>query len=234
MGLSEQNHGMILVVSEDDGTRTFLCDNLTADRYLIQDAVSCQHAIVKLRNGLTWPDAIVADVNGGTNELLGFVAGRAPVLCVGHPDEVELIRRLEAGAADCVGKPFSYPELRARVGALVRRPARNRVLRAGPLVIDLTARTVSVGDTPIPQVTRREFALLAMLAQQPTRVFTKEELLKELWGVKGRGTSRTLDSHACRLRAKLTTATGERFIANVWGVGYRLLEVVAEPEPTAA
>jgi DNA-binding response OmpR family regulator len=72
-------------------------------------------------------------------------------------------------------------------------------------------------------LTQKEFALLRVLAAAPTTVHTKEALLRSVWGFRARGTTRTLDSHACRLRAKLA-AGGDRFVLNVWGVGYRLVD----------
>jgi DNA-binding response OmpR family regulator len=73
------------------------------------------------------------------------------------------------------------------------------------------------------ELSQKEFALLRTLAAEPTRVFTKEELLRNVWGFRAMGSTRTLDSHACRLRQKLG-AEGDRFVVNVWGVGYRLVD----------
>ena len=75
---------------------------------------------------------------------------------------------------------------------------------------------------------QKEFALLRMLASDPVRVFTKEELLRAIWGYRHLGTTRTLDSHACRLRNKLG-AHGDKFVINVWGIGYRLVDGTVEP-----
>ena len=72
-------------------------------------------------------------------------------------------------------------------------------------------------------LSQKEFALLRTLAAEPTRVFTKEELLRDVWGFRSLGSTRTLDSHACRLRHKLALH-GDRYIVNVWGVGYRLID----------
>jgi DNA-binding response OmpR family regulator len=72
-------------------------------------------------------------------------------------------------------------------------------------------------------LSKKEFALLRALAADPTRVFTREELLRSVWGFRTLGATRTLDSHACRLRNKLK-AGGARFVINVWGVGYRLID----------
>jgi DNA-binding response OmpR family regulator len=129
------------------------------------------------------------------------------------------------GGFDAVGKPFSYPELRGRLAALLRRADRRPVtgcLRVGDLVVDPRSRQVTVRGVAA-DVSQKEFALLRVLAAEPTRVFTKEELLRSVWGYRSMGTTRTLDSHACRLRRKLGLG-GDRFIVNVWGVGYRLID----------
>jgi signal transduction histidine kinase len=123
------------------------------------------------------------------------------------------------------GKPFSYPELRARVEALLRRAdVRRRPgrLRVGELEVDAAARVVRLRGTTV-ELSQKEFALLRTLASDPTRVFTKDELLRTIWGFRTLGSTRTLDSHACRLRHKLGRG-GDRFVVNVWGVGYRLVD----------
>jgi DNA-binding response OmpR family regulator len=81
-----------------------------------------------------------------------------------------------------------------------------------------------MGDRKI-ELSAKEFALLHMLARDPVRVFTKEELLRDVWGFQSMGSTRTLDSHASRLRRKLApTPEGRRWVVNVWGVGYRLTD----------
>jgi DNA-binding response OmpR family regulator len=92
----------------------------------------------------------------------------------------------------------------------------------GELRIDPVSREVTLGEHRI-ELSAKEFALLRMLASQPGRVFTKEELLRDVWGFKLMGSTRTLDSHASRLRRKLTPS-GRRWVINVWGVGYRLTD----------
>src|SRR3954470_7065837 len=126
---------------------------------------------------------------------------------------------------DSKRKPFSYPELRARVGALLARANQRRAmgrLRVGDLEVHPSSRRVLLRGTPI-ELSQKEFALLRTLATEPTKVWTKEELLRSIWGFRSMGTTRTLDSHACRLRHKLAVH-GDRFVVNVWGVGYRLVD----------
>jgi DNA-binding response OmpR family regulator len=93
-------------------------------------------------------------------------------------------------------------------------------LRVGELALYPTTRSVRVGDRPI-ELSAKEFALLHALARQPTRVFSKAELLRDVWGYLSQGATRTVDAHACRLRKKLG---GRRWIVSVRGVGYRLVE----------
>jgi DNA-binding response OmpR family regulator len=231
----------ILVVEDDDATRTFLADNLTADGYdlLVADTAREGRRLFEHK----YPDLAIVDVglpDGSGLELIRSVREadgavsrvdpRTPILVVsGRDGELDRLRGFERGADDWVGKPFSYPELRARVSALLRRAQGRRGegrLKVGPLEIDPSSREVTLHGDRI-ELSQKEFALLRMLAGEPSRVFTKEELLRTVWGFRSLGTTRTLDSHACRLRHKLALH-GERWIVNVWGVGYRLVDGLAE------
>ena len=100
-------------------------------------------------------------------------------------------------------------------------------MRVGPLEVDPLGRQVWLDGEPVA-LSKKEFALLRALAAEPTRVFTREELLRGVWGFQSLGTTRTLDAHAARLRKKLAVGDG-RFIVNVWGVGYRLIDGGIEP-----
>jgi len=147
------------------------------------------------------------------------------ILLAPSSDPVERVRALDRGADDVIGRPFAYAELLARIRALLRRSTVStaEVLVAGDVVVDRRTRRVSVGDVVVT-LSAKEFDLLARLAAEPHRVFTKEELLREVWGFRALGRTRTLESHASRLRRKLCVRADGRYIVNVWGVGYRLLE----------
>ena len=134
-------------------------------------------------------------------------------------------RVLDRGGDDVVRKPFAYPELRARIAAVLRRAERQRaaLLRAGPVVIDLRSREVRVSGRHV-ELSAKEYQLLVTFAGEPTRVFPREELLRSVWSAQTFGRSRTLDSHASRLRRKLIGEGEEKLIVNVWGVGYRLCD----------
>jgi DNA-binding response OmpR family regulator len=227
----------ILVLEDDAPTRTFLADNLTADGYELLVAESARDGLRQLET--KFPDLAVIDLGLPDGSGLDVVArvrasdGVAsridpaiPIVVVtGRADELDRLRGFARGCDDYVCKPFSYPELRARVEALLRRaelrrrPAR---LRVGDLEVDSAARVVRLRGAPLT-LSQKEFALVRTLASDPTRVFTKEELLRTIWGFRTLGSTRTLDSHACRLRHKLGRF-GDRFVVNVWGVGYRLVD----------
>jgi DNA-binding response OmpR family regulator len=227
----------ILVAEDDATTRTFLADELSADGYELLVAESASDALRLL--GTKFPDLVILDV--GLPDQSGLEVVRrvraadgavdridrdTPLLVLsGRCGEVDRVRAFEHGADDFLAKPFSYPELRGRVAALLRRADRRRRVgrvRVGTLELDPASREVSVAGVRV-ELTQKEFALLRVLAAAPTTVHTKDELLRTVWGFRSRGTTRTLDSHACRLRAKLAVG-GDRFVLNVWGVGYRLVD----------
>jgi DNA-binding response OmpR family regulator len=237
----------ILVVEDDAATRTFLADNLTADGYELLVAGNAADALRVLET--KFPDLALIDL--GLPDASGFevlrrvrradgVASRIDpatplVLLTGRDGELDRVRGFERGADDYICKPFSYPELRGRVAALLRRARERRrggQLRVGELEVDPSARTARLRGAPV-DLSQKEFALLRMLATEPVRVFTKDELLRHIWGYRHMGTTRTLDSHACRLRRKLGVH-GDRFVVNVWGVGYRLVDAAAAVPAVAA
>ena len=121
-----------------------------------------------------------------------------------------------------------YEELLARMRAVLRRSGgpRRTALGVRDLTIDLASRTVRVAGERI-QLSAREYDLLVALAEDPERVFEKEELLRDVWGFRSLGRTRTLDSHASRLRRKLNLNGEPTYVVNVWGVGYRLVTSAA-------
>ena len=231
----------ILIVEDHEPTRRFLADNLAADGYDLLEADCASDARRQMETG--FPDLTIVDLglpDGDGLDLMRLVretdrvAGKLdpdlPLLVLtGRAGELDRLRAFDRGADDYLSKPFSYQELHARIRALLRRSRRRPgtgKLRVGPLEIDPIARGVWLRGEPL-ELSKKEFALLRALAAEPTRVFTREELLRGVWGFRAMGQTRTLDSHAFRLRRKLN-ATGDRFVVNVWGVGYRLVDGAIE------
>jgi DNA-binding response OmpR family regulator len=236
----------LLVVEDDPVVRAFLTDNLVADGYDVLAADSLRDALRML--DFRRPDLAVVDIglpDGSGLELVSRirsadrVASRIDpalplILLTGRASELDRMRGFERGCDDYVAKPFGYGELRLRIQAVLRR-ARGRpntgLVTLGDLEVDPLSREVRYAGVRVA-VSQKEFALLLALAAEPTRVFTKDELLRDVWGFRAKGNTRTLDSHACRLRHKLA-AHGGRYVVNVWGVGYRLLDgppAPADPE----
>jgi DNA-binding response OmpR family regulator len=237
----------LLVAEGDEQTRAFLLDNLAADGYEPLGAQTEKETRVKFRNH--GPALVVLGWLGEDRRPLSLVrairsgdAGGDPAVPVivlgGRAEELELLRAFEAGCDHFVAKPLSYLELRARVRACLRRARQWRLpgrLIVGALVVDRDARRALQAGREL-RLSRLEFDLLAHLAAEPTRVFTKCELLREVWGFKAMGNTRTVDAHACRLRRKLARAGAPHLIHNTRGVGYRLSlgSVPGPAEPLAA
>ena len=147
-----------------------------------------------------------------------------PVIVLGgrEADAVDRVRAFDRGCDDYVA-PVHYEELLARIRAIMRRvaPPASDVITVSALELDRRTRRVTVAGAPVA-LSGKEYELLVKLASDPPRVFTKEELLRDVWGYRSLGRTRTLDSHASRLRRKLSGPHGE-FVVNVWGVGYKLV-----------
>jgi len=229
----------VLVVEDDRLTREFLADNLIAEGFRVLAAGGVAAAVRFLQSEP--PDLIVLDLglpDGDGIALLERVrAGeRDPAAGAADPDvplivlsgragEGDRLRGFRCGADDYMVKPYSAAELSARIRALLRRRRGGtaaRRLRVGPLEIDTLTRQVRLDGEPVA-LSRKEFGLLAVLAADPLRVYTRDELLRTVWGYPAGCPTRTLDAYACRLRRKLGRGGG-RFVINVWGVGFKLIE----------
>src|SRR5215210_3286845 len=226
----------VVVCEDDEATLELLCEHLAADRYAPLPAPTASDALRlcaykqpdALILDLILPDAPGLDVLREIRDADGVEArfDRAlPVIVLtGRGGVHDRVRGIRDGADDYVVKPFHYPELEARLGAVLRRRTEPNQgpTRVGEIVVDPARRAVTVGQRRV-ELSNKEFALLRMLVSDPTRVFTKEELLRDVWGFRSMGRTRTLDSHASRLRRKLDPEHG-RYVVNCWGVGYRLTE----------
>lgn len=226
----------VVVCDDDVPTLELVCDHLEAERFATLPAPSAADALRLCH--FKQPDLLLLDINlpdaGGLDVLREIRASDGvtgsydpdlPVIVLsGRSTDADRIRGLACGADDYVVKPFHIQEVVVRMRAVLRRRdgRRQGPVRVGEIWIDTSRREVRVGGEPV-QLANKEFALLRTLATEPNRVFTKEELLRDVWGYRSLGRTRTLDSHASRLRRKLDPESG-RFVVNCWGVGYRLVD----------
>jgi len=224
--------GMSLVLAErEPDDRSFLERHLRTDGFdvvgvaaggeAVDATVRARPDLVLLGNPLA--DASVLDVCAKIRSC----DERLPVIVLdgGDADIVDRVRAFDRGCDDWLARPFDYEELLARIRAVLRRvrPEPAERMHAGLITIDRATRRVTVGERPVV-LAGREFELLCKLASDPVRVFTKEQLLREVWGFRSSARTRTVDSHASRLRRKLGAAGGGECVINIWGVGYRLLD----------
>ena len=212
--------GAVLLAEPETATRGFLQRHLREDGFEVVEAVDGDafELVEQAR-----PDLVLAP-DGLALELCRRARG-VPVIVLGRADSdpVDRVRAFAGGCEDYLSRPFAYEELLARMRAVLRRvaPPERDAVRVRDLAIDKAARRVTVGATAVV-LAAKEYELLVKLAEDPARVFTKEELLREVWGFRSLGRTRTLDSHASRLRRKLSAAGGD-YVRNVWGVGYSLV-----------
>jgi DNA-binding response OmpR family regulator len=226
----------VLLAEPEPAVRGFLERHLAEDGFDVFGARACGEALELAERGrpdlvlvgTPFPDAPGLEL---CRRLREGEPGRSwnrnvPLIVLGQPDEdaIDRVRAFDRGCDDYLPKPFDYDELLARIRAVLRRasPWNRDRLEAGDVVLDRATRRVTVLGRAVV-LSGKEYELLAKLATDPLRVFTKDELLRDVWGYRSQSRTRTLDSHTSRLRRKLGDAGGGPYVLNVWGVGYRLL-----------
>ncbi|GAA1532967.1 response regulator transcription factor [Streptomyces albidochromogenes] len=229
----------LLLVEDDDHVAAALSAILVRHGFQVVHARSGEEAIQALLPAEKEPFGVVLldlglpDQDG--YEVCGKIRkrGNTPVIMVTARSDVRSrIHGLNLGADDYVVKPYDTGELLARIHAVARRkgtgdpspaPGDDTALRLGGVRIELPTRRVSVGGVEV-QLTRKEFDLLALLAQRPGVVFRREQIISEVWRTSWEGTGRTLEVHVASLRSKLRMPA---LIETVRGVGYRLVAPAA-------
>jgi DNA-binding response OmpR family regulator len=227
----------ILIIEADTDLGQDITDQLLADGYPAQFITSAQEAvqfaqchppravIIGSLGSPRTPLTLLRHIRRPAHDAPGWTADVPVIMLNASRRQTDLLRAFDAGADDVLTSPPTYLELRARLRAILHRTdarhTRDRLLRIRSLTIVTASREVRNNGRTI-HLRRLEYDLLAYLASDPQRVFHKRDLLINLWGYPNPSTTRTLDSHASRLRRKLS-GDGERWIVNVRGVGYRLI-----------
>ncbi len=221
----------LLLVEDDPTLRQALTFNLTREGYEVTTAADGEAALEAGRSDrldLILLDVMLPGMSGvEVLRVLRRDGVTTPVIILSAKgDEIDRVVGLKVGADDYVAKPFSRPELLARIEAVLRRrrrddrePERREELAFGGVHIDVARREVTVDGAAI-HLTTKEFDLLAHMAANPGRIFTRDQLLARIWGYDYVGDGRTVDVHVSWLRGKLRGHEGRNYFRTVRGVGY--------------
>jgi two-component system alkaline phosphatase synthesis response regulator PhoP len=225
----------ILVVEDDRTLRQTLSFNLTREGYDVTTAADGETALEAARNqrlDLILHDVMLPGMSGV--EVLRVLrrdgVGTPVIMVSAKGDEIDRVVGLQVGADDYVTKPFSRPELLARIEAVLRRQRtepigeeRSEQIQLGLITVDVGRRRVTIAERPL-HLTTKEFDLLAFMASHPGRIFTRDQLLARVWGYDYAGDGRTVDVHISWLRSKLREPEGRNYFRTVRGVGYAFAE----------
>ncbi len=223
----------LLVVDDDRSIREIVQMSLEEEGYIVDTAMDAEEALETIRRNA--PDLLILDVM--LPGMTGFDLTREIrktsslpiILLTAKTDTIDKVVGLESGADDYVEKPFEMRELVARMRALLRRVHADdgdasRVLRIGSVEVRPDEGVVKLNDQPV-SLTRTEFRLLTTLASKPGRVFSREQLLQEVWGYDYFGDARLVDVHVKRLRAKIESDPHDpKIVLTVRGLGYKVSE----------
>jgi two-component system, OmpR family, KDP operon response regulator KdpE len=220
----------ILVVAHDSQLRRVLRPTFEANGYEVEEAPSEEDALDKCRRkkfDLVLLDDHLAEMTAlETCKSLHAIACTPVIVLMARDTREEIIEALDAGARDCLTKPFAMGELLARMRAVLRRTTvsvpGSTPLKLGDVEINFETRQATLKGEPI-HVTPREFDLLLYLASHPNRIISHAELLREVWSPAHASEAKLLTVFVCRLRKKIEDSTGEpKFLLTEPFAGYRL------------
>jgi two-component system alkaline phosphatase synthesis response regulator PhoP len=222
----------LLLVEDDTTLRQALSFNLTREGYEVAAVGDGEAALEAARNerlDLILLDVMLPGMSGvEVLRVLRRDGVSTPVIILSAKGaEIDRVVGLKIGADDYISKPFSRPELLARIEAVLRRgrresrdqDERHERLHLDQIEIDVARREVTIGGESV-HLTTKEFDLLAHMAAHPGRIFTRDQLLARIWGYDYAGDERTVDVHVSWLRGKLRSSNGHNYFRTVRGVGY--------------
>ena len=220
----------VIVINRDIAFAKGLKYSLEQDDYYVEAAFSIKDAVRKIKKreyGLVILDLLLPDGNGLSLCQTIREHSQVPIIILTEKkEEISKILALEYGADDYVTKPFNILELKARIKAILRRvnmktpQISNNAIKIDDFTINTLGRKLTIKDESV-NLTGREFDLFYILASNPGKVFTREELLQTIWGYEYFGDLRTVDVHIRRLREKIEKdSKNAEYIHTKWGVGY--------------
>lgn len=221
----------ILVADDEALIRRLVCDFLHKSGYETVEAVNGADAIEKFNSNkdisLVICDIMMPEADGWeVCKRIRQVSTVPLLMLTARSQEFDELMSFESGADDFVTKPFSPTVLMKRVEALIKRssvaaqPDPSEIIKIDSLIIDIPAHSVSVNGRGV-DLTIKEYSILLKLCSNPGRIFSRDTLLDNIWGVDFEGDNRTVDSHVARLRTKLGT-WGDTYLKTVYGVGYKI------------
>jgi len=223
----------ILIVEDNEAIATGLAMNLRLEGFESACAANGEDALAAMQQRA--PDLILLDISMPRKDGLSLLSelreqgDHTPVIVVSaRHSEYDKVAALRLGADDYVTKPFALAELMARVDAVLRRatqpataPIPEPICRFGAVVLHTETRTVTQSGEPV-KLTHLEFELLHFFVSNPSKVLSRRELLREVWGMRSSGSQRTVDNFVAQLRSKLETdPENPRHFITVRGSGYR-------------
>ena len=221
---SDEASTSILIVEDDAGIAAQLVRGLTRGGYLVDHVMTGADALSRGdKADVVLLDLELPDLDGvQVCRTLRTRSDAAIIVVTAHGEEPDRVMALDAGADDYLVKPFGLAELQARIRAVLRRvrPGGD-VVRHGPLVVDIRTHRVTVSGAEV-YLTPKEFDILELLAADPGRVVTRQEILEAAWDAHWYGPTKVLDVHMASLRRKLGLPG---LIETVYGRGFRLGEV---------
>ncbi len=232
-GVDIVSNELVLVVDDEKTLVKALTFNLEKEGFRVEQAFNGEEALQKVFE--LKPDVVVLDLM--LPEVDGFDVCRQirkkldiPIIMLtARSEDIDKVLGLELGADDYMTKPFNSRELVARIKAILRRSTvreeeAKKVVQVGNLQVDLLQHRARVGDQEI-SLTSKEFALLSFLATNAGNVYSREQLLEQVWGYDYYGDVRTVDVHIRHLREKIEKDPGNPdLLITVWGTGYKVRE----------